>query len=90
MADHNTMRETQLHDDRKSYRSETDAIFPFSGEAAGHTNGHMLHRKFMWQDRSNPHDANPLNKLTYRKQAENLSVGKAKSYSTINTFLFSE
>ena len=35
-ADHNTMREAQLHDDRKSYRSEPEAIFPFSGEAAGH------------------------------------------------------
>jgi hypothetical protein len=26
-----------------------------------------------------PHDANPLNRLTYSKQAENLSVGKTKN-----------
>jgi hypothetical protein len=85
MADHNTAREAQLHDDRKSYRSETDAIFSFPGEAAGHKNGHMLHRKFMWQDHPTPHGANPLNRLTYSKQAENLFVGKTKSYWTINS-----
>ncbi len=39
----------------------------------------------MWQGHSNPHGANPLNRLTYSKQAENLSVGKTKSYSPINS-----
>ena len=58
------------------------AIFPFPGEAARHKNGPMLHRKFMWQDHSNPHSANSLNKLAYRKKAENLLVGKTKSYGS--------
>ena len=47
MADHNTVKEAHLHDDVKSSESETDAIFPFPGEAAGHKNGLMLHRKVM-------------------------------------------
>src|SRR5919201_1040375 len=85
MTDHNTMREGYLHDDRKSYGSEPEAIFPFPGEAAGHKNGPMLHRKFMWQDHSTPHGSNSLNKLAYRKEAENLLVGKTKSYWTNNT-----
>ena len=86
VAEHNTLREAQLHDDMKSYESKTEAIAPFSGEAAGHKNGPMLHRKVMWQDQPTPHDTNPLNRLTYRKQAENLSVGKTKSYWTNNTY----
>ena len=49
MTDHNTMREGHLHDDRKSYGSEPEAMFPFPGEAAGHKNGPMLHRKDMRQ-----------------------------------------
>ena len=85
VTDHNTMREQHLHDGRKSYGSESEVIFPFPDEAAGHKNGPMLHRKFMWQDHSNPLSANPLNKLTYRKKVENLLVGKTKSYSTNNT-----
>ena len=84
MTDHNTMIEGHLHDARKSYGSESEAIFPFPGEAAGHKNGPMLHRKFMWQDHSNLHSANSLNKLTYRKKVENLLVGKTKSYWTNN------
>jgi hypothetical protein len=36
MSKHNTAREAHLRDDMKSYESETDAIAPFSGEAAGH------------------------------------------------------
>jgi hypothetical protein len=67
MIDHNTMREGHLHNDRKSYGSEPEAMFPFPGEAAGHKNGPMLHRNFMWQDHSNSHRDNSLNKLTYRK-----------------------
>ena len=39
----------------------------------------------MWQDQPNANDANPLNRLTYSQQAENLSVGKTKSYWTNNT-----
>ena len=85
VTDHNTMREQHLHDGRKSYGSESEVIFPFPDEAAGHKNGPMLHRKFMWQDHSNPLSANPLNKLAYRKKVENLLVGKTKSYSTNNT-----
>ena len=82
IADYNTAREAHVHDDVKSCGSETDAIFPFPGEAAGHKNGPMLHRKVMWQDQPTPHDTNPLNRLTYRKQAENLSVGNTKSYGS--------
>ena len=36
VAEHNTLREAQLHDDMKSYGSETEAICPFCSEAAGH------------------------------------------------------
>ena len=85
MADHNTMREAQLHDDRKSYGSEPEAIFPFPGEAAGHKNGPLLHRKFMWQDRHSATQRSPTVQAVYSKQAENLLVGKTKSYWTNNT-----
>lgn len=47
------VREAHLHDDMQSYKSETDAIFPFPGEAAGHKKGRMLHRKVMWQGSPN-------------------------------------
>src|SRR6266446_4845594 len=33
---HNTIRKAHLHDDMKNYETETDAIAPFSSEAAGH------------------------------------------------------
>ena len=59
MADHNTLRKAHVHDDMKSYESETDEIFPFPGEAAGHKHGHMLHRKFMWQDRHSATQRSP-------------------------------
>jgi len=52
-AEHNTLREVHLHDDRNGYGSETEAISPFFREAAGHKNGPMLHRKIMGQDQ--PH-----------------------------------
>jgi hypothetical protein len=50
VAEHNAMREGHLHDDMKSYGSETEALCPFSGKAAGHKHGSMRHRKMMWQD----------------------------------------
>ena len=88
MTDHNTMRTGHLHDDRKSYGSKPEAIFPFPGEAAGHTNGHMLHRKFMWQDRHSATQRSPTVQAVSSKQAENLLVGKTKSYSTNNKGLY--
>jgi hypothetical protein len=51
VAGHNTIRKAHLPQDMKNYGSEPEAIVPFPGEAAGHKHGHMLHRKFMWQDR---------------------------------------
>jgi len=68
----------------KDYGSETDAIAPFPGEAAGHKHGHMLHRKFMWQDRRSATQRSPTVQAVYSKQAENLLVGETKSYWTNN------
>jgi len=73
------MREGHLHDDRKSYGSEPEAMFPFPGEAARHKNGPLLHRKFMWQDRHSATQRSPTVQAVYSKQAENLLVGKTKS-----------
>jgi len=53
MSKHNSTREAHLHEDMKSYESETEEISPFSGEAAGHKHGPMLQRKVMWQDQPN-------------------------------------
>ena len=69
----------------KNYGSEPEAIVPFPGEAAGHKHGHMLHRKFMWQDRHSATQRSPTVQAVYSKQAENLLVGKTKSYWTNNT-----
>src|SRR5207237_2712360 len=85
MADHNTVKEAHLHDDVKSSESETDAIFPFPGEAAGHKHGSMRHRKVMWQDQHRATECSPTVQAVYSKQAENLSVGKMKSYGTDNS-----
>ncbi len=85
VTEHNTARKAHLHDDMKGYVAETDAIFPFSGKPLATKNGPMLQRKVIWQDQPNANGANLLNRLTYSQQAENLSVGKTKSYWTNNT-----
>ncbi len=81
----NALRAAHLHDDMKSYGSETEAMCPFSGKPLDTTMVIMLHRKVMWQDQSTPPGANPLQRLTYSKYVENLSVGKTKSYWTNNS-----
>ena len=85
VAEHNTLRKEQLHDDMKSYGSETEAICPFCSEATGHKHGSMQHRKVMWQDQYSATWCSPALQAVYSKQAENLLVGKTKSYWTNNT-----
>lgn len=80
----NALKAVHLHDDMKNYGSEIEAMCPFSGKPLDTTMVIMLHRKVMWQDQSTPPGANPLNRLTHSKQAENLSVGKTKNYGTNN------
>src|SRR6266516_1291407 len=75
-------RSTESVISRKSYGSETEAICPFSGEAAGHKHGSMQHRKVMWQDQYSATWCSPTVQAVYSKQAENLSVGKTKSYGS--------
>src|SRR6266446_8025743 len=53
------IRKAHLPDDMKNYGSEPEAIVPFPGEAAGHKHGHMLRRKFMWQDRHSATQRSP-------------------------------
>ena len=80
----NALRAAHLHDDMKSYGSETEAICLFSGEAAVHKHGSTQHRKIMWQDQYSATWCSPTVQAVYSKQAENLSVGKTKSYWTNN------
>jgi len=44
----------------------------------------MLHRKIMWRDRYSATGCSPALQTVNSKQAENLSVGKTKSYWTNN------
>src|SRR5262249_24370274 len=67
------------------YGSEIDASPPFFWEAIGHKHGLMLHRKIMWRDRYSATGCSPALQAVDSKQAENLSVGKTKSYWTNNT-----
>jgi len=67
------------------YGSEMDASPPFFWEAVGPKHGLMLHRKIMWRDRYSATGCSPALQAVDRKQAENLSVGKTKSYWTNNT-----
>ena len=85
-AEHNAVREGHLHDDMKSYGSETEAICPFCSEAPGHKHGSMQHRKVMWQDQYSATWCSPALQAVYSKQAENLLVGKTKSYWTNNNY----
>ena len=87
VADHNPLREAHLHDDMKSYGSETEAICPFCSEATGHKHGSMQHRKVMWQDQYSAIWCSPALQAVDSKQAENLLVGKTKNYWTNNTAL---
>jgi len=64
------------------YGSEIDASPPFCWETAGHKHGSMLHRKFMWRDQYSATGCSPALQAVDSKQAENLSVGKTKSYWT--------
>src|SRR5439155_25875421 len=73
IADYNTAREAHVHDDVKSCGSETDAIFPFPGEAAGHKNGPMLHRKVMRQNSPNATECQPTEQAALQQVAANLS-----------------
>src|SRR5215831_14292544 len=66
------------------YGSEIDASPPFFWEAIGHKHGLMLHRKIMWRDRYSATGCSPALQAVDSKQAENLSVGKTKSYWTNN------
>jgi hypothetical protein len=86
VAEHNTLRKEQLHDDMKSYGSETEAICPFCSEAPGHKHGSMQHRKVMWQDQYSAIWCSPALQAVDSKQAENLLVGKTKSYWTNNNY----
>ncbi len=45
----------------------------------------MLHRKIMWQNQHSAIWCSPALQTVYSKQAENLSVGKTKSYWTNNS-----
>src|SRR5215471_9384496 len=65
------------------YGSEMDAGPPFFWEAVGHQHGRMLHRKIMWRDRYSATGCSPALQAVDSKQAENLSVGKTKSYETV-------
>jgi hypothetical protein len=56
----------------------------FFWEAVGHKHGLMLHRKFMWLDRYSATGCSSALQAVDSKQAENLSVGKTKSYWTNN------
>jgi hypothetical protein len=85
VAEHNPLREVHLHDDMKSYGSETEAMGSFCSEAAGHKHGSMQHRKVMWQDQYSATWCSPALQAVYSKQADNLLVGKTKSYWTNNT-----
>jgi len=67
------------------YGSEMDAGPPFFWEAVGHKHGLMLHRKIMWRDRYSATRCSPALQAVDSKQAENLSVGKTKSYWTNNS-----
>src|SRR6266581_1561588 len=64
------------------YGSEMDAGPPFFWEAVGHKHGLMLHRIIMWRDRYSATGCSPALQAVDSKQAENLSVGKTKSYWT--------
>ena len=64
-----------------------DAGPPFFWDAVGHKHGLMLHRKIMWRDRHSATGCSPALQAVDSKQAENLSVGKTKSYWTNNTIL---
>jgi len=66
------------------YGSEMDVSPPFFWEAVGHKHGLMLHRKIMWRDRYRATGCSPALQAVDSKQAENLSVGKTKSYWTNN------
>src|SRR6516225_2973860 len=66
------------------YGSEMDAGPPFFWEAVGHQHGLMLHRKIMWRDRYSATGCSPALQAVDSKQAENLLVGKTKSYWTNN------
>src|SRR5215813_7361494 len=59
-----------------------DASPPFFWEAVGHKHGLMLHRKIMWRDRYSATGCSPALQAVDSKQAENLSVGKTKSYGS--------
>src|SRR6266446_2019435 len=80
----NALRAAHVHAVMKSYGSQTEAMCLFSGKPLDTTMVIMLHRNVMWQDQSTPPGANPLQRLTYSKYVENLSVGKTKSYWTNN------
>ena len=67
------------------YGSEMDASPPFFWEAVGHKQGFMLHRKIMWRDLHSATGCSPALQAVDSKQAENLLVGKTKSYWTNNT-----
>src|SRR5262249_28800295 len=69
----------------KGYGSEMDVSPPFFWETAGHKHGSMLHRKFMWRDQYKATGCSPALQAVDSKQAENLSVGKTKSYWTNDT-----
>ena len=68
------------------YGSEMNARPPFFWEAVGHKHGLMLHRKIMWRDRYSATGCSPALQAVDSKQAENLSVGKTKSYWTNNRY----
>ena len=70
------------------YGSEIDASPPFFWEAIGHKHGLMLHRKIMWRDRYSATGCSPALQAVDSKQAENLSVGKTKSYWTNNKYVY--
>src|SRR5262249_62379575 len=72
------------------YGSEMDASPPFYWEAVGHKHGLMLHRKIMWRDRYSATGCSPALQGVDSKKAENLLVGKKKSYLENNTNLFSK
>jgi hypothetical protein len=59
-----------------------DASSPLFWEAVGHKHGRMLHRKMMWRDRYSATGGSPALQAVDSKQAENLSVGKTKSYGS--------
>jgi hypothetical protein len=63
-------------------------VFSLFSSGIQNKNGQMLRRKVMWQGYFTINGFSWLLWLISDKQAENLSVGKAKSYQTINISQF--